>query len=170
MSRFTDRMIRAARLDVTLYEEVEADRGAMTQAMGVVALSSLAAGVGYRGITSVTALLVSILASLTGWFIWAYITYFVGTKIFPEPQTHTDHGKLLRTISFSSSPGILRIFGIVPVIRGVVNLIVMVWMLTAMVVAVRQALDYTSTLRAVTVCFAGWVVQAALIVLVDMVF
>jgi hypothetical protein len=32
-------------------------------------------------------------------------------------------------------------------------------MLIAMVIAVRQALDYTSTLRAVGVCIIGWIIQ-----------
>ena len=40
MSSFKDRIIRAAKLDVHLYEEVEADREAMGQAMGVVVLSA----------------------------------------------------------------------------------------------------------------------------------
>ena len=46
MSSFTDRIIRASKLDVSLYEEVEADKGAMGQAMAIVVLSSLAAGIG----------------------------------------------------------------------------------------------------------------------------
>jgi hypothetical protein len=170
MSQFVRRMIRAAQLDAALYEEVEADRSALRQAMGVVVLSSLAAGVGSARMYGILGLLTVIISALAGWFIWAYVTYFIGTKFLPEPQTHTDHGELLRTIGFSSSPEILRVFCIVPGFSGIVNLIVSVWMLTAMIVAVRQALDYTSTLRAVMVCIVGWIVQAALYLAVSMVF
>ena len=46
MSQLTDRMMRAARLEPDLYEEVEADKSAMGQAMTVVVLASLAAGIG----------------------------------------------------------------------------------------------------------------------------
>ena len=46
MASLVDRMIRAAKLDSHLYEEVEADTGAMGQAMLVVVLSSIAAGIG----------------------------------------------------------------------------------------------------------------------------
>ena len=46
MASLGNRMIRAAKLDVSLYEEVEADTGATGQAMLVVVLSSLAAGIG----------------------------------------------------------------------------------------------------------------------------
>ena len=114
MSRFQERMIRAAKLDPNLYEEVEADRGAMGQAMGVVVLSSIAAGVGTIGTIGVGGIFIGTLLALAGWYIWAYLTYFIGTRFLPEPQTRSDPKELLRTIGFSSAPGVLRVFAIVP--------------------------------------------------------
>jgi hypothetical protein len=159
MSRFTDRIVRAAKLDVNLYEEVEADKQAMGQAMGVVVLSSLAAGIGSVGTTGISGLLLGTVGALIGWFIWAFITFFVGTKILPEPQTEADYGELLRTIGFSSSPGLLRILGVVPILGTIIFIVCGIWMLVAMIIAVRQALDYKSTWRAVGVCFIGWIIQ-----------
>ncbi|MBI1975914.1 MAG: hypothetical protein HYS56_00210, partial [Candidatus Omnitrophica bacterium] len=120
--------------------------------------SSAAAGIGL-GAVSAVGLVVNALSALAGWFIWAYMTYFIGTKLFPEPQTQSDHGELLRTLGFSSAPGLIRILGIITPIREFVMLITSVWMLVAMVTAVRQALDYKRTLRAVGVCCVGWIVQ-----------
>ena len=165
MQIYLDRMIRAAKLDVNLYEEVEADKGAMGQAMGVVVLSSVAAGIGSTGTTGINGIIVCAITALIAWYIWAYITYFIGTKIIPEPQTKADHGELLRTIGFSSSPGLLRIMGFIPGIGGIIFIIASVWMLVAMVIAVRQALDYQSTLRAVGVCMIGWVIQAIILMI-----
>ncbi len=159
MASFQDRIIRAAKLDVDLYEEVEADKGAMGQAMGVVVLSGVAAGIGSVGTSGIAGILFGTIAALVGWYIWAYVTYFVGTKFLPEPQTKADHGELLRTIGFSSSPGILRVLGIIPFFYGIIFLITGIWMLVAMIIAVRQALDYKSTLRAVGVCVIGWLIQ-----------
>jgi hypothetical protein len=160
MSIFTDRLIRAAKLDVSLYEEVEAEKGALGQAMTVVVLSSVAAGIGVISKSGISGILLGTIASLVGWLIWAYLTYIIGTKILPTPQTKSDYGELLRTTGFSSSPGLIRILGIIPGLAGIVYLIAGVWMLIAMVVAVRQALDYQSTLRAVGVCIIGWLIQA----------
>jgi hypothetical protein len=159
MSSFQDRMLRAVKLDINLYEEVEADTTAMGQAMGVVVLSSIAAGIGSFARGGLGSILIVTIASLIGWYIWAYLTYIIGTKLLPEPQTKADHGELLRTIGFSSSPGIIRVLGIIPGLGNVVNPITSIWMLVAMVIAVRQALDYKSTLRAVGVCIIGWIVQ-----------
>jgi hypothetical protein len=159
MASITDRMIRAAKLDVTLYEEVEADKGAMGQAMGVVVLSSVAAGIGTIGTTGIKGLVLGTIAALVGWFIWAFLTYYIGTKLLSEPQTKADYGELLRTIGFSSSPGVLRVLGIIPMLGNILNFICGIWMLVAMVIAVRQALDYKSTWRAVGVCLIGWIVQ-----------
>jgi hypothetical protein len=155
-------MIRAAKLDINLYEEVEADKQAIGQAMGVVVLASLAAGIGSVGSTGINGLFLGTLAALIGWLIWAFITYFVGTKILPEPQTEADYGELLRTIGFSSSPGVLRILGIIPLLGTIVYVVCGIWMLIAMVIAVRQALDYKSTWRAVGVCAIGWIIQGIL--------
>ena len=162
MASFTDRMIRAAKLEAALYEEVEADKGAMGQALGVVILSSVAAGIGTISATGVKGLIFGTIVALVAWFVWAFLTYFIGTKLLPEPQTKADYGELLRTIGFSSSPGVLRVFAIIPMLGAILNFIIGIWMLVAMIIAVRQALDYKSTWRAVAVCFIGWIVQTVI--------
>ena len=154
MASFSDRMIGAAKLDVHTYEEVEADTTAMGQSMGVVVLSSVAAGIGSG--SGIVGLVVGSLAAMIGWFVWAYVTYLIGTKMLPEPQTEADVGQLLRTTGFSASPGLLRAFGVIPGIGLLAVGVANIWMLVSMVVAVRQALDYESTGRAVGVCLIGW--------------
>lgn len=165
MNTFMDRIIRAAKLDIHLYEEVEADKNTMRQAMGVVVLSSIAAGVGSIATIGFGGIIFGTLAALGGWYIWAYLTYFIGTKFLAEPQTEADLGQLLRTTGFSSSPGLIRILGIIPGLNSVVFAVASVWMLVAMVIAVRQALDYTATWRAVAVCVIGWIIQTVILML-----
>jgi hypothetical protein len=162
MSSFKDRIIRAAKLDADLYEEVEADKYAFHQALAIVVLSSLAGSLNV-GRLGLGGLFIGLVINLSGWVVWAYLTYIIGTKLLPEPQTESSFKELLRTIGFSSSPGLLRIFGMVPVISGPVFFITSIWMLVAMVIAVRQALDYESTKRAVGVCVIGWVIQLIII-------
>ncbi len=159
MSSIQERMIRAAKFDVQLYEEVEADQGAMGQAMGVVVLSGVAAGIGNFANGGLSGTVTATIAALVGWYIWAFLTYFIGTRFLAEPQTRADHGELLRTIGFSSAPGLIRVLGIIPGFTGLIFSVAGIWMLVAMVIAVRQALDYTSTWRAIGVCSIGWVVQ-----------
>lgn len=157
MASLWQRMVRASRLEAALYEEVEADRAALGQAMFVVGLASLAAGLG-GGKQGLVAVVAGILAAWLGWLLWAWLAWLIGTKILPEAQTQADFGQLLRTTGFSAAPGLLRVFGFVPLVgRGVVA-IAHVWMLCAMVVAVRQALDYRGTGRAIVVCLIGWLV------------
>ena len=157
MASFTERMIGAAKLDVQVYEEVEADTSATSQAMGVVLLSSLAGGIGSVGLGA--GFVGGGIAALIGWVIWAFLTYIIGTRLLPEPQTRADVGELMRTLGFAQSPGLVRIVGILPGVGAFAVIIVSIWMLATMVIAVRQALDYTSTLRAVGVCLVGWVLQ-----------
>ena len=165
MARLQDRIVRAARLDVQLYEEVEADPTAMGQATGVVVLSALAAGIGNFAEGGLAGLVGGTLLALLAWYVWAYLTYFIGTRLLAEPQTKADHGELLRTMGFASAPGLIRVLGIIPGFAGFVFSVAGIWMLVAMVIAVRQALDYRSTWRAIAVCAIGWVVQALILAL-----
>ncbi|MBN2455363.1 MAG: YIP1 family protein [Sedimentisphaerales bacterium] len=113
-------------------------------------------------------MLLQIVVNLVGWYIGAYLIYFIGTKLLPEPQTKADHGELLRTIGFSSSPGLIRVFGIIPGMQSIIFSIAAIWQLVAMVIAVRQALDYKSTLRAIGVCALGFVVYVVLFILLSL--
>ena len=167
---FKNRIIRASKLDSNLYEEVEADKSALGQAMAIVVFSSIAAGIGLYKTGGFSGIITGTLASLIGWYVWAYLTYFIGTKFLPEPQTQADLGELLRTIGFSSSPGLLRVFYFVPGIGVLLYLISSFWMLVAMIIAVRQALDYNSTLRAVGVCVIGYIIQIFVLVIIFSIF
>jgi hypothetical protein len=111
------------------------------------------------------ALLFSAVAALLGWVVWAIMTYFIGTRLLPEAQTKSDLGEMLRTTGFSSSPGMLAILGIIPGLWSLVMTVTRIWMLAAMVIAVRQALDYRSTGRAIGVCLIGWLILIALMLL-----
>ena len=169
---FVMRLIGALALDPVTYEEVEADRSATGPALLVVVLSSVGAGIGARGLGSGSprSMVFISAVSLIGWASWALLTYQIGARLMPEADTRADVGELLRTIGFSAAPGMLRIFGIVPGAAIPAFAITAVWMLVAMVVAVRQALDYKSTARAVAVCVIGWALAIAIVVGLGLVF
>jgi hypothetical protein len=172
---FLRRVLAAAMLDPSVYEEVEADRTATGQALLVVVLSSVAAGVGARGwhTGASEAILffagISVIA-LLAWAAWALLTFEIGTRLLPTTETRSDVGELLRTLGFASAPGLVRVLGILPGATDPVFIVAAVWMLAAMVIAVRQALDYTSTARALAVCGLGWILSLVLAVVLGLVF
>lgn len=161
MSNFVERMIGAATLNVPIVEEIEADTEYTVPALGVVVLSAVAAAVGGwgGGVQGAAVLLVS---SLFGWVFWAFMTWIIGTKFLATSDTKSDMGELMRTTGFAQSPGLLRVFCGIPVIGRILDIVVLIWLFVAMIVAVRQSLDYSSTLRAVIVVGIGWVVNAAI--------
>lgn len=162
LNNLFDRIFRAIKIDVELYEEVERDKSATIQAGLVVVLSSMAAGVGALQLGASNFLLAPIF-SLISWYVWAYIIFFVGVKLFPEKNTKSNHGELLRTIGFSSAPGLLRVFGVTPDLMAVTFIGSAFWMLACMVVGVRAALDYKSLWRALGVVIVAWLFQAILL-------
>jgi len=161
--QFMARMIRAAKLESRLYKEVETDKKATTQALVVVLLSSLAASIGASIHAGLGGLVMGGLVALLAWYIWTFVTYIMGAKLFSAPQTSAGHRELWRTFGFASAPGVLRVFGVIPGLTGLAFLVTAVWMLIAAAVAVRQVLDYTSTVRAAGVCVPGWLVYVFLL-------
>lgn len=159
------RMIRAARLEPALYEEVEADRTATRDAATAVTIVALAGGIGGAigalltrpevGVTgAIAALVFGVISALVGWLIWSYVTYFVGTRLFGGRATP---GEMLRTIGFAQSPGVLNILAFIPVIGALVGLVTFIWSLVAGVIAIRQALDF-DTGKAVMTAVIGAIV------------
>ena len=169
ISIFINRIFRAIKIDIDLYEEVEKDKSATIQAGIVVVLSSLAAGVGALQLGATNFLLAPIL-SLLSWYVWAYVIYFVGVKLFGGSSTKSNHGELLRTIGFSSAPGLIRVFGVTPDLMTVTFIGSAFWMLACMVVAVKSALDYESLWKALGVVIIAWLFQAFFLFMILIIF
>lgn len=154
---FPLRMLRAAMLHADTYEEVEADRSSIRQAVLVVAIASASAGLGAwlrtlagheltgSGLPLPTYLAVVTLEPLVIWLTSGAFAYMVGATFLAGPETQTDYREVLRTTGFAFTPGILSAFGWLPDPIGVGCLaLARVWILVACIVAVRQALDFTT--------------------------
>ena len=161
---YVRRLAGALALDAATYEDVEADRRATVYAGLTVLLASVGEGVALRASGGLASVALMSAVALTGWAAWALLTFEVGARLMPGARTHSDVGELLRTPGFAAAPGLIAYLSLVPGLMMPVLLISRVWMLLAMVVAVRQALDYTSTWRAVAVCLVGWLLTSAIIV------
>lgn len=151
-----DRMLGAIRLSSDTYEEVEKDRGATLQALAIVILVSIAGLIGSLvgsllgedDIKVVNAVIVGVVRGVASWALWALVTWIVGATILKTERTEADWGELARCTGFAQTPGILNVFSFVPIAGGLIFLVALIWRFAAMIVGVRQALDYTSTWRA----------------------
>jgi hypothetical protein len=90
-----------------------------------------------------------VIGALIGWPVWAGVTYIIGDKILGGTATW---GELLRTLGFAQTPGILAV---VPFVGVLVRIVVGIWILVAGVIAIRQALDF-STGKAIATALIGW--------------
>jgi hypothetical protein len=155
-----DRMRGAAMLDVATYEEVEHDEKATGQAAVVVIIVAVCSAIGaiWRGGPSI---IIAPVSAILGWLLWSAVTYVIGDKLLGGTATW---GELLRTLGFAQAPGVFMIFGIIPILGGIVRLVVALWLLVAGVIAIRQALDF-STGKAIVTAILGWVAVAALMFL-----
>ncbi|MGD2154745.1 MAG: YIP1 family protein [Gemmatimonadales bacterium] len=166
MAGFTERMVGAATLNIATYEEVEHDQTATGQAAGVVALVAIAGAIGSYGMGGLVGSIGQLVSAFIGWVVWSAVTLLIGTKVFGGTA---DMGEMLRTLGFAQSVGVVKILGIIPLLGWIAGLAAGLWMLVCGVVAVRQALDFT-TGKAIGTVILGWLAMMALAVLVGGVF
>ena len=161
---FLYRLMGAAVLDASMYEGIEADRRASSQAAATVLFASVAAGIGAGGPLgwSLPRMVAVAGLALVAWVAWATLMFYIGARVLPEPQTSSTLGELLRTTGFAAAPGLLQAFAAFPRMTIPVFAITWIWMVAAMVVGVRHALDYQSTMRALAVCLTAAGLSAAL--------
>jgi hypothetical protein len=155
---FISRIIRALLLDINLYEEVENDKSSIWQSMVVVFLASLAAGVYTYNLGGVKGLIVGTVLAFAGWIVMSFLIYLIGTKLFPGTETKSDIAEIMRVLGFAGAPGIFLLVALLPVINNfvwIVILVIWIWRLVAMIIAVRQALDFKNTWSAIWVCVIG---------------
>ena len=171
------RMGRAIKLQSALYEEVEADKSATTQAGLAVVIVSAATAVGaglgallaVGPLQSLWGLLIGAGTALVGWLLWALFVYLVGAKLLKGKQTRSDWGEVARTMGFANSPGVFRIFAFIPVIGGIIAFVASIWALIAAIIGIRAALDFSTT-RAVITALLGWLAYSALVFVLTAVF
>jgi|GraSoiStandDraft_9_1057307.scaffolds.fasta_scaffold20218_3 hypothetical protein len=167
----SDRMMRAARLDPQVYEELEHDLTATGQALTVVVVVAVASGIGHalgeilggHPGAALGGFIAGIVTALLGWAVWSFLAYIIGTKLFGGIATY---GELLRTIAFAQSPGVLNILNFIPILGGLLSLVVGLWILAATIIAMRQALDFDTTKAVLTaiVGFFAYIILAAILV------
>lgn len=156
-----ERMIGAAKLDVSVYEEVEHDRGATSQAAIVVAIVAICTAIGQYNLGPEMAVM-GILAAFISWLIWAILTYLIGTKAFGGTA---DVGEMLRTLGFAQAPGVLLILSFIPLLGGLIAIVVWIWTTIAAVIGIRQALDFDTSKAVLTAVITIAVVIAVTFVL-----
>jgi hypothetical protein len=160
MGLFFRRFIGALVLDAAAFEEVEGDPRSGLQSTSVVVLAAAAAGMAVMGwdLIDPVAFIGGIAFLLTGWVVWIGLISAIGTIALPEPETRSSTIELMRTLGFAAAPGVWLVFASMRAVAPLVVAVVAVWMIAATVIGMRQALDYRSTVRAMVVCVAGWVI------------
>jgi Yip1 domain len=162
---FGDRVVGAMRLDPNTFEDVERDPTSIGQSVGVIVLAAVAAGVGNIYWGGITGIVSGALMSIIGFLVWSLIVWVIGTKVLPEPTTKADFAETFRVIGFSAAPGLASVITIVPLIGYLFMFLIWLWQMAAMVVAVKQVLDYSTLGKAVVVVLIGFVVNICITLL-----
>ena len=165
MTLFLRRFIGALVLDAGAFEDIEADRHAAMQSVLVLLAACAAGGIAGMGLGLIGAagFATGAIVTLGGWLLWVSVIAALGTRVFAEPQTKSNLRELLQTLGYAAAPGVLLVLAAMPAVASLVITVVSMWMMAAAVLAVRQALDYESTGRAIAVCVTAWILSVGVI-------
>ncbi len=158
MASLGERMVGAMKADVAPSAENERDPTAMAQAVTVTVIAGVAALIGNMFRAGISAGVFALIISLVGYAVWAVMVTLIGTKLMPEPTTKADFAETFRTIGFAASPGVFNVLAIIPFLGPLISFLISIWSMIIMVIAVRTALDYSSTGRAIAVVLIGFVI------------
>ncbi len=158
MASLAERMVGAMKADVKTFQEIEADPNAIGQAVTVIVIAGVASLIGNLFRNGLMFGVMSLLLSLIGYALFAFLVVIIGTKLMPEPSTKADFQEGFRVIGFAASPGIFNVLAIIPYLGLLLSFFVGIWMLVIGVIATREVLDYSNTGRAVIVCLIAWVI------------
>lgn len=162
---FGDRVVGAMKLDPNAFEDVERDTTAIGQSVGVIVLAAVAAGIGNIYWGGLTGIVRGAVGSIIGFLVWSLIIWLVGTKVMAEPTTKADYPETFRVLGFAAAPGLASIITIIPILGWILMFVIWAWQIAAMVIAVRQVLDYSTTGKAIVVVLIGFAINIVVSVL-----
>jgi len=152
------RMIRAAKLDQTFYDEIINDPASQGHSVWVVALLAMATGYGMFSRAGGTAVNVGLAVTFFSWYVWAFTIYFTSNHLFGATPSRMDRKTVLRVMAFASAPGILRIFGVIPNMSVLVFLGTSAWTILAGAIGIKKVYQLTHMGKALILCAATWLV------------
>ena len=165
MNIFFDRMIRAARLDKKLYEDVVVDHDYLNQSIFIIVLSSFSAGITRIATDGISGFILGTVIAFFCWLLWAYLSFFISNLLIPVKEKGIELKEVLRITGFASTPGLIRALGIIPGLLNICFLISSIWMLITMAFAIKHAFDF-ETIRSVGICLVAGVIQAIIIIII----
>jgi hypothetical protein len=163
---FGDRVIGAMKLEPNAFEDVERDPTAIGQAVGVIVLAAVSAGIGNIYWGGISGIVTTAITSLIGFLIWSVIVWLVGTKLMPEPTTKADFPETFRVLGFSAAPGLLSFITIIPLLGYLIMFVIWLWQMASMIVAVKAVLDYSTIGKAIVVVLIGFIINLIITALV----
>lgn len=158
MASLPERMVGAMRADVKTFQEIEADPNALGQAVTVIVIAGVASLIGNIFRSGLMIGIFSLIVSLIGYALFAFLVVIIGTKVMPEPSTKADFQEGFRVLGFTASPGVFNVLAIIPFLGPLLSFLIAIWMLVIAVIATREVLDYSNTGRAVIVCIIAMLI------------
>lgn len=167
LDKIVQRVLRIIKLDFTVFQEIEHDENANTEAAIIVAVASLlsAIGSGVSGGSFWIFLVTLVFGVALNWLLWSYIAMLVGTRLFKGEATFWE---VARTLGYANAPRVLGLLAVIPCVGAIAALVGAILALVAGFFAMREALDLTTERTLITILIS-WVIVVVVNIVIGLV-
>ena len=155
---FLNIIFKSIKLDKSLYTDSKNFGEASIYFAGLIMILDGIAGAVAANTVIKTAVAMSGLTAIITWFIWAILIYVIGVKIFPDKDVKTTFKKILITVGYAHSPGLIRFFAVTPEMAIPVILFTQFWIFASLIIATKQVLNLKSNFKSFGIVFLSFLI------------
>ena len=134
-AQFLDIIFKSIKLDKSLYKDTKYFGEAAIYFAGLIMILDGVAGAIAANSIIKTSIGISGLTAIITWLVWAIFIYVIGVKIFPDKETKIPFKKVLITVGYAHSPGLLRFFAVTPDLVLLIVFLTQFWIFASLIIA-----------------------------------
>jgi len=161
-AEFLDIVVRSLKLDKSLYKESKYYGEAAIYFAGLIMIFDGIAGAVAANTLIKTSIGISGLTAILTWLIWSIFIYVIGVKIFPDKESTIPFKKVLISVGYAHSPGLVRFFAVTPELVIPIIFLTQFWIFASLIISTRQVLNLKSNFKAFGIVFLSFLIIAFL--------
>ena len=141
LAEFLNIFFRSLKLDKSLYKDKRYFGEAAIYFAGLIMILDGVAGAVAANTIIKTSIGLSGLTAILTWFLWSIFIFVIGVKIFPDKDQKVPFKKILVSVGYAHSPGLIRFFAVTPELVIPVIFLTQFWIFASLIISTKQVLN-----------------------------
>ena len=162
LAEFLNIFFKSLKLDKSLYRDNRYFGEAAIYFAGLIMILDGVAGAVAANTIIKTSIGLSGLTAILTWFLWSIFIFVIGVKIFPDKDQKVPFKKILVSVGYAHSPGLIRFFAVTPELVIPVIFLTQFWIFASLIISTKEVLNFKSNIKAFGIVFLSFLILAIL--------